>query len=128
VDDIQALARHFLRQAAERDGRPCPALTPAALQVLHGYAWPGNIRELENEMARAVALANGGAIGPEQLSPRLQAPVARNLPSLKEAQARWEHGFVGEALVRHGGSRVRTAAALGITRQALLEKSKRLGL
>ena len=67
VDEIVPLARSFLETAAKRDGRPVPTLSPPALKLLEAYPWPGNIRELRNTMERALLLATGDAITPEEL-------------------------------------------------------------
>jgi DNA-binding NtrC family response regulator len=66
-DDILALARAFLKAAAERMRRKVTGFTPAAANQLVRYGWPGNVRELENAMARAVALAKGSRIDVDDL-------------------------------------------------------------
>ena len=70
--DVEHLARYFLRTAAEKAGRPVPVLEDEALRALAAYAWPGNVRQLENEILRAVALAPGERVGLEDLSPDIQ--------------------------------------------------------
>jgi DNA-binding NtrC family response regulator len=131
-DDLLALARHFVRAACARAGRDVPALPADVARALSRYPWPGNIRELENEIIRLVALAGAGPLRVEDLSARLRAAGAAGHAarpgSLREAQAAFERDFVARSLGRHGGCRVRAAEELGITRQALLEKTKRLGL
>ena len=67
VDEIAPLARSFLESAASRDGRPVPSLAPEALGLLEAYPWPGNIRELRNDMERAFLLASGEVITPADL-------------------------------------------------------------
>jgi GGDEF domain-containing protein len=62
VDEIAPLARSFLESAARRDGRPVPSLTAEAVALLEAYAWPGNIRELRNDMERALLIAPGREI------------------------------------------------------------------
>ena len=126
--DVLLLARHFVRLAARREAVPPPLLPADVAQALASYAWPGNIRELENEMSRLVVLAGRGPIRREHLSARV-ADAVRDRPScLRDARARFEREFVGRALSRNGGSRTRTACELGLTRQALVAKIKRLGL
>jgi DNA-binding NtrC family response regulator len=126
--DVLALARHFVRLAAQRDGLTPPVLPADVARVLAGYAWPGNVRELENEMNRLVVLAGRGPILREHLSPRLAEPVADPRSRLRDARQRFEREFVGRALSRNGGNRTRTAGELGLTRQALVSKIRRLGL
>ena len=126
--DVLVLARHFLRLAAQREGLAPPALPAEVARALAAYAWPGNVRELENEMNRLVVLAGRGPILRQHLSPRLSEPVADPRSPLRDARARFEREFVARALSRNGGNRTRTACELGVTRQALVSKIKRLGL
>ena len=64
-EDIAVLAEHFLAKAAVENGSPAMRLSPAAMQILLTYEWPGNIRQLQNLMERAVVFASGETIGPE---------------------------------------------------------------
>ena len=81
-DDIPLLAGHFLNVAAERYHKRFGGFEPATLELLAGYGWPGNIRELRNEIDRAVALAkDGGPVKPGHLSPTLQAASSVALPA-----------------------------------------------
>ncbi len=76
-DDVVHLVRYFLRATAREMGLApdrIPRLTPAAMDALKGWRWPGNVRELENEIRRALALADG-AIGPQDLSPQVAGNV-----------------------------------------------------
>jgi two-component system, NtrC family, response regulator AtoC len=126
-DDVLLLARHFVRMAAQREGLAPPPLPTEVTKALATYAWPGNIRELENEMSRLVVLAGRGPILREHLSPRLAGPADAPSP-LRQARERFEREFVVRALARNGGNRTRTARELGLTRQALVAKIRRLGL
>jgi DNA-binding NtrC family response regulator len=125
--DVLLLARHFLaRQAAERGATPS-ALTPSAEQALLAHAWPGNVRELENEMLRLGVRAPGRPVGREDLSAELVAAPPRG-GTLRSALRRVEEEMLLAALERHAGQQSRAAAELGITRQALWAKLRRLGL
>jgi DNA-binding NtrC family response regulator len=127
--DVRLLARHFLRLAAEREALPPPLLPADVVRALVSYAWPGNIRELENEISRLVVLAGRGPILLEHLSRRVAEAAAPDVRScLRDARQRFEREFVGRALSRNGGNRTRTAMELGLTRQALVSKIRRLGL
>ena len=76
TEDIPALAETFLRPACRRARRAVPSISPEAMALLQAYPFPGNVRELENEIERAVALAEDGRpIGPEHLSDRMRADV-----------------------------------------------------
>jgi len=126
--DILVLARHFLRQAAAREGKTAPALRPEVVRCLEAWSWPGNVRELENEMQRLVVMAGAGPVAAEHLSPRIQGRRAPGSSSLRHALQGFERDVIREALGRHGDNRAHTATHLGVTRQALFGKMKRLGL
>jgi two-component system response regulator AtoC len=126
--DVLLLARHFLRLAAQREGVPAPLLPAEVVKALSSYAWPGNVRELENEMSRLVVLAGRGEVRREHLSARLGEAAADPRSCLRDARQRFERDFVGRALARNDGNRTRTAGELGLTRQALVAKIRRLGL
>jgi DNA-binding NtrC family response regulator/tetratricopeptide (TPR) repeat protein len=126
-DDVLLLARHFLRLSAQAERLPCPRLGGAASRALLFHAWPGNVRELAKQMHRAVVLAPGGVVQPEHLQLHGQEG-ARTQPTLRDARAAFERELVGRALTAHAGCRVRTAEALGITRQALALKLRRYAL
>jgi two-component system response regulator PilR (NtrC family) len=65
--DIAVLAKHILKRMAEQAGTPAPTLQPAALKALNDYDFPGNVRELENVLERAIALCENGLIEPPDL-------------------------------------------------------------
>ena len=79
-------------------------------------------------MSRLVVLAGRGPILREHLSPRLWSRPGSRGPALRDARHRFEREFVARALARNGGNRTRTACELGLTRQALVAKIRRLGL
>jgi transcriptional regulator with GAF, ATPase, and Fis domain len=130
-EDILELATHFLERFSAEHGRSHPGFTAQAAAALQSYAWPGNIRELRNEMERACLLTpDGAAIDQVHLSERLGGGgLERSLEgSLKEVMERLEAMVVEAALARHEGNRTRCARTLGISRQALVAKIARLGL
>jgi len=127
VGDVELLAHHFLRKL---DGGIAPAqLTREALDALRNYQFPGNVRELENALTRATALAANGPVTLDCLPPhiaevnRKQAPstdepllnLAADWPSLDELQRR----YLALALGKTGGNRQHTADLLGITRRTI---------
>jgi DNA-binding NtrC family response regulator/tetratricopeptide (TPR) repeat protein len=125
-DDVLLLARHFLRERA-RAGEP--KLPPDFARVLMRHRWPGNIRELESEMQRVAMRARGGPLRVEHLSPELtSAPPAPARATLRELLLEHERRHVAETLARHGGRRGPAACELGVTRQALAAKMRRLGI
>jgi len=140
--DIPALARHFARRHAR--GSEAPVFAAAAEQLLLAHAWPGNVRELENEVQHALALADpGAAIEPEHFSPALlgasgspapaaDAPAPRAAgaagPGLRAMLDRLEAELISKALSDRGGRRALTARELGLTREGLYKKMRRLGI
>ncbi|NMB76144.1 MAG: sigma-54-dependent Fis family transcriptional regulator [Myxococcales bacterium] len=128
-EDIPALARHFLEEAATEQGRPHPGLSEPAAEALRAWGWPGNVRELKNEMERASLMAPPGVpVEPCHLSPHLTVAsesVAASEETLEAAMARLEGEVLKQALRRHGFNRTHCARALGISRQALIAKIAR---
>ncbi len=136
--DIADLVDHFLAlHAAEMGGAP-KTITDEALALLCGYAWPGNVRQLRNEIQRAVALSEN-VILPEVLSPEIKSQSVP-LPSVGSASGRGlkdmvqeavdlvERRLVEEALNRTGWHKTDTAALLQVSRPTLDAKIKRHGL
>jgi DNA-binding NtrC family response regulator len=125
--DVLLLARHFLEQQAKARGLPVPSLSAAAEEALVAHPWPGNVRELEHEMLRLVVRHPGGSVGPAELSAEI-APAPRPAGTLRVALQRVESEMLRDALARHQGRPARAAAELGISRQALWAKRRRLGV
>jgi len=129
--DILPLARQFLEREQRETGRAL-RFGPEAEAALHGHAWPGNVRELENAIERAVVLARGEEITPEdllleQLTQRTP-PAADSDGTLQEALDRAAAARIRAALQTAGGNRVEAARTLGIERTTLYRMMKRLGL
>jgi DNA-binding NtrC family response regulator len=125
-DEILDLARAFIRTAAERMRLNVVGLTQQAADRLLGYAWPGNIRELENAMEWAVALAQGSRIDVEDLPPELSGSTApagatETVLPLEKVERR----VILAALRQNQGSRDKTARQLGISTATLWRKLKR---
>jgi DNA-binding NtrC family response regulator/tetratricopeptide (TPR) repeat protein len=136
-EEIPHLSTYFLRESCERMGRPGLRLSPDTLDVFDAYGWPGNVRQLRNEVQRAVAMAPGdGPITPDQLSPSLGVPQAggameRSRPmrtSLAAAVQKLERDMIESALERAAGNISETARILGLTRRGLYLKIERLGV
>jgi transcriptional regulator with GAF, ATPase, and Fis domain len=134
-EDIPQLAAHFLKRYAEEYRVGLPGLTPEASDALTSYNWPGNIRELENEVQRIVIQAESGHwIEATDLSPRLrkiEGTVTRIAPkqgTLKEMMEQVERWLIAEALRDHNNNKTRTAATLGITREGLHKKLAKFGV
>jgi DNA-binding NtrC family response regulator len=123
-EDIAPLAHHFLERQAARYRKELRGFEPAAMQALLGYPWPGNIRELEHAVERAVLLASGTAIAAEDLSLRPPAAAALEEMSLEDA----ERLLIRKALARYDGNVSQAADALGLSRSALYRRLERFGL
>jgi two-component system response regulator HupR/HoxA len=125
-EDVPSLAQHFLRIYRERTRRAIPSVSPEAIGLLRAYPFPGNVRELENEIERAVALADPGQpIGAEHLSDRIRrAPAATAPRTLNEAIEQLKRQMIEDAL-RECGSKTRAAERLGLTRQSLQQMLRR---
>jgi Nif-specific regulatory protein len=149
-EDIPLLADRLLAAAAGRHQKEIPGIETAAIELLLRFEWPGNIRELQNEIERSVALARSGeTISSVHLSPKVTAtaPAAgsglttgtselvaepsdgdRRPGALRRARAEFEARFIAEALRQHAGNVSRTARALGLSRVSLQKKMKGYGL
>jgi transcriptional regulator with GAF, ATPase, and Fis domain len=138
LDDIPALAMHFLKSYCSEQGRPVAELSEGALSVLLHYQWPGNVRELENTMQRALILCSDNLIRQAHLDSIMDAPahsvdVPRTSEDLKRIKKltreksveEVEKLFVMETLRRNGSSVTRSAEETGMQRtnfQALMKK------
>jgi len=131
LEDVPALAAHLSQRLMAQLGKPVGALTPESLALLGRYTFPGNVRELANELERAILLADAGApLTDDLLSDRIQEAAGGSGPA-NALQARtddFERVQIEEALVRHGGVKARVAEEFGITYRGLLKKMRRLGL
>jgi DNA-binding NtrC family response regulator len=135
-DDIPALVDHLLRRAVEDIGIRPAGLSLAAFQALQGATWPGNIRQLENELRRAVTAAGTGVvIERRHLSPDLaiQAADADTPPefddlNLKRQVDALERRLVQQAIHRAHDNLAEAARQLGLSRNGLVMKMQRLGL
>jgi DNA-binding NtrC family response regulator len=127
-DDVLLLARHFLSREAARRGEAPAELSAETEAALLRHEWPGNVRELRNEMQRLAVLAAGRPVELRDLSEELRSEKRGPASCLREALRRAEADLVRLALDRHGWIVARAAAELGITRQALWAKVRRLGL
>jgi two-component system response regulator HydG len=128
VEDMPALANFFIRQYALKNHKNVKGLTPRALEVILGYHWPGNIRELQNAMERAVILMRGEYVTekdmPLNIAPattRVKGELPLNLEDLEKIAVR-------KALDQTRGNKTQAAQTLGVTRKTLSAKLKKFGL
>src|SRR5438046_10417334 len=124
-EDILPLARQFLGGAAKRFGKKAPALAPKAANLLLRYTWPGNVRESENALERAVVLARADRIGADDLPPEVgAAPSAIQPASEIRTLAELERDYIAAALRASGGNRAKAAPRLGIGAATLYRQPK----
>ncbi len=130
VDDIPLLARHFLQRYSQESGKSISAISDKAMELLCGYSWPGNIRELENAIEQAVALSYQSILTPDDFPEAVRNPAAakpfengaqneqflfRDTPSLEEVKKR----YVLHVLRHNQGNVSRSARVLNIDRRSL---------
>jgi DNA-binding NtrC family response regulator len=126
-EDIAPLATHFAARLAARQGQSARPFSPSALRALLEHTWPGNVRELEHVVERALLLAQGSSIEPEDLAlgAALGEGAARfERMTLEEV----ERHLIQRALVRSGGQITDAARALGLSRSALYRRLQHFGL
>jgi transcriptional regulator with GAF, ATPase, and Fis domain len=146
-EDIPELVMHFLHLHAQRSSRPVSEIDDDAMATLKGYPWPGNIRQLENVVERAVVIAEGAVITTNELPPELlddaanqdrevgSEPVAgadEHEPQIPRPQRsdreRKERERLVRALAGAAGNKAEAARALGLARSTFLSRLKRYGL
>jgi two-component system response regulator AtoC len=137
-EEVDALARRFIADAASAAKRRPPRLSPEALELMTSYAWPGNIRELRNMVERALVLCEDNEITPEHLpldklrlphvSPGAAVPVAAAAPAGLTPDEVAERRHILNLLAEYGWNQTRVAKKLGMARGTLIERMKRYGI
>jgi transcriptional regulator with PAS, ATPase and Fis domain len=141
-EDLPVLVDHFLLKSCKEKEVPLKQITSRAMEKVFDYQWPGNIRELENEVERLVVLSGSELkVGPELLSPRIRDAVAvggsggsgksMNLKfngKLKDAMEELEKSMIKEGLRRTKWNKSKLAKELGISRAGLIMKVDKYGL
>ncbi len=138
TEDIPALVRHFVSYYNDRLGLQVTSVVPEAMKAMLAYPWPGNVRELQNVVERAMVLAEGPEVQPDQLPPSVRDPKAESLPfieslpadelSIKKHSAQLERRLIRRALELTDGNRTRAAEHLELSYRALLYKIRDYGL
>lgn len=135
VSDIPILVRHFIKKFNQKYKRAVKGIDINAIKHLERYLFPGNVRELENEIERAVAMAEDGKlIKPIHLSDKIVMDSKSVLPAihaqsgLKEMVETLEKSVLSQMLETHHANKTRVAKALGLSRYGLIKKIQRYGL
>jgi DNA-binding NtrC family response regulator len=128
-EDIMPLANNFLKRFAAQANRPIKGFTPAAIERLTAFEWPGNVRQLQNEVQRAVLLSEGEEVDSTDLSiskarTSTDEPQDTNFTLLEGV----ERNAIIQMLKETGGNKLETAKRLGIGRQTLYNKIKAYGI
>jgi two-component system, NtrC family, response regulator PilR len=136
-EDIPLLVVHFIEKIGKATGKVVRGISPDALATLEGYHWPGNIRELENVIERAIVLGSGDTIVREALPGNLSGPretseLVPDLPgqgfNLEATLDRLERRYIQQALQRTSGNQTRAATLLGLSFRQLRYKVRKHGL
>ncbi|MFH1117678.1 MAG: sigma-54 dependent transcriptional regulator [Pseudomonadota bacterium] len=137
-EDILLLAQHFLRKCSAESGKEGMRISPELAESLVDYSWPGNVREMENLIRRAVILSTGTEIRPEDVDlerdPQEKCLVTDEVKKLpyKEAKRlvleRFHHEYVSDGLARSRGNVTQAARECGLERQALQQVMRRYGI
>lgn len=135
VEDIPLLVDYFINKSLNVSGRQNLRLDPDAMRCLIAYGWPGNIRELENAIERALILCDGDRIKIDNLPLAVRSTVGESHTSflgedlsIKKAEAAIERELIRKALARTGGNRTQAARILEISHRSLLYKLKEFGI
>lgn len=130
--DVRLLAEYFLNRIRADQGKSAQGFTPEALAYLQTYHWPGNIRELENKLRRAVLLAESHLITPEELGFGDEGRAGDGFvlagKTLKEARGMVEKKMILAALSRHSGNIVKASESLGVSRPTFYDLLKKHGI
>ena len=130
-EDIPELAHFFLGRYCDEFNKPDMKFSPEALAALAAAPWPGNIRQLQNEVKRLVICAAEDVISVDDLREEIRAQAgepSEDRSTIDRAMDTHERQIVVDALKTHGGNQVHTAKALGLSRQGLIKKMKRIGI
>jgi two-component system response regulator PilR (NtrC family) len=137
IEDIPLLIAHFVARISKDAGKSVRAISPESLAILERYHWPGNIRELENVVERAIVLGTGELLSPDSLPAHVRAPrderaVEVEIPptgmDLEDTLTRIENRYIRLALERSGWLQIRAAELLGLSFRQFRYKLQKHGL
>ena len=136
-EDLPLLVEEFCRMLGEKHGRPTPAISKQAMELLQQADWKGNVRELKNVLESAIVMSRGDTLLAEDFSTDFLRPVGGGVVAsadvgflatddYREARRQFEIAYIKGKLREHGGNITKTAAAIGLHRQSLQEKLREL--
>jgi DNA-binding NtrC family response regulator len=128
LDDVPALAEHFLRKYVAENGRAITGFTDEAIDALCRYRWPGNVRELENAIERAVVICRGAVVDVADLALSPEDPVPDVPPIPGSTMADLERDAILRTLEHAGGSTSRAASILGVSARMIQYRLSAYGL
>ncbi|MCC7108532.1 MAG: sigma-54-dependent Fis family transcriptional regulator [Deltaproteobacteria bacterium] len=111
-EDVVVIANFLLQKYADEYDKKIKGFTPKGLTAVRKYAWPGNVRQLENRLKRAIVLCEGRELRPEDLD--ISSEDLEDILPLDDALNRYRKRYIDEALERNGGNRTKTARELGV--------------
>ena len=123
-EDVQVIARYLLEKFAAEYGSRIRGFSPAAVKAMRRYTWPGNIRQLENRIRKAVVLAEKSLVGPTDLD--LDESSFEAVTPLTEALERYKRDYIDRILERNGGNRTKTARDLGVDPRTVFRHLERM--
>ena len=123
-DDVLVLAKYFLARYGREFGAKVRGFTPAALVAMRKYAWPGNIRELENRVKKAVVLADRALVSAEDLD--LRPEILEPILPLSLAKEEFQKRYINDVLERNAGNRTKTAKDLGVDPRTIFRHLEKL--
>ncbi|MBC5775561.1 sigma-54-dependent Fis family transcriptional regulator [Pontibacter sp. KCTC 32443] len=127
-NDVELLARHFAKVYAEKNHKPVPEFAPATLQKLRQHSWPGNVRELQHAVERAIILAEGNVLQPQDFSFSAMelAPATQAIPAFAADASmplsEIERETIRRVIEKNKGNISKAAKELGLTRTALYRR------
>jgi len=132
-EDILPLFNHFLREASGDENINVPPVDKTVFELLENYAWPGNVREIQNLTRRLTALSSGEKITSADLPASItenQSKASRqfDLPETTFDLEEWTDRIILQALEKHGGNQSKTAKYLNISRNTLVYRLDKRGL
>ncbi len=127
--DALLLAKVFLKRFSEEHGRNIRGFSDCGTRAIEGYTWPGNVREMENKIKRAVIMAEGNCISAEELEIELDNEDSATMPlNLREVREEAERNAIMRAISLHGGNITQAAEVLGVSRPTLYDLMNKFGL